>query len=70
MRFEPGDAHVEDQRAGEAGQGGPVEARSGFAGLLVAGDEGDGAGVLAVRQRRCRRTPSPPEPAVTPGTIS
>ena len=49
--LEPGDAHVEDQRSGEPRQRRPVEARAGLAGRLVAGDDADRAGVVAVRQR-------------------
>ena len=45
---EVADAHVEDERAGEAGQGVPVEHRLLLAGILVAGDEGDGGRSIAV----------------------
>ena len=43
--------HVEDQRAGEAGQRGVVEDGVGLGGVFVTGDEGDRRGVLAVSER-------------------
>ena len=42
------DAHVEDERAREACQRLPVQHRLRLVGILVAGDEGDGAGGVAV----------------------
>ena len=48
------DAHVEDERAREARERGPVERRLRLVGILVAGDEGDAAGELAVRDRDAR----------------
>src|SRR5256885_11677944 len=47
--LQPADGHVEHQRPRKAGQGRPVERRAGLARLLVAGDQGDGAGVTTVR---------------------
>ncbi len=48
---QPFDPHVEDERAGEGGEGRPVERRLGLLGILVAGDEGDRGGVVAVGDR-------------------
>ena len=45
------DAHVEDERAGEAGERLPVERALLLLGVLVAGDEGDRGGVVAVGDR-------------------
>ena len=46
------EAHVEDERAGEPGERRPVEPVARAARLVVAGDEGDGRGRLAVRDRQ------------------
>ncbi len=48
---QPFDAHVEDEGAGEGGERLPVERRLGLLGILVAGDEGDRGGVVAVGDR-------------------
>ena len=48
------DAHVEDERAREASERAPIEHRLGLVGVLVAGDEGDAAGQLPVRDRDAR----------------
>ena len=48
---QPFDAHVEDERAGEAASAGQSSAVSALLGILVAGDEGDGGGVVAVGHR-------------------
>ena len=45
---EPRHAHVDDQGAGEAGQGRPVDRGLGLLGVFVAGDERDGRGGVAV----------------------
>ena len=45
------DPHVEDERAGKARERLPVERRLGLLGVLVAGDEGDRGGVVAVGDR-------------------
>src|SRR4029077_5577039 len=45
---QPFDAHVEDERAGEGGECVPVECRLRLLRVLVAGDEGDRGGVVAV----------------------
>ena len=47
----PLDAHVEDEGAGEAGQGFGVECHLPLLGIPVAGDEGDRGGVVAVGDR-------------------
>ena len=47
-------AHVEDERAREAGERGPVDRRVRLVRVLVAGDERDAAGQLAVRDRDAR----------------
>ena len=44
-------AHVEDERAGEARERGPVERGAGLVRVLVPGDEGHAAGELAMRDR-------------------
>ncbi len=44
-------AHVEDERSGEGGERRPVDRRLGLLRVLVAGDEGDGARVVAVGDR-------------------
>ena len=51
---QPFDPHVEDERAGEGGEGVPVESRLGLLRVLVAGDEGDRGGVVAVGDRDAR----------------
>ena len=48
------DAHVEHERAGEAGERVPVERRLGLLGILVAGHERNGRGGVAVRDRNAR----------------
>ena len=45
------DAHVEHERAREAGERLPVERRLGLLRILVAGDEGDRRGVVAMGDR-------------------
>ncbi len=45
------DPHVEHERAGKCGERGPVERGLGLLGILVAGDERDGRGVVAVGDR-------------------
>ncbi len=52
-RGEPGHAHVDDQGAGEPGEGRPVEP-AGASRVIVAGDEGDGRGRFAVRDGDAR----------------
>ena len=47
-------AHVEDERPGEARERLPVERRLGLLRILVAGDEGDRRGGVAVRDRDAR----------------
>jgi hypothetical protein len=48
------DAHVEDERPGEAGERLPVECGLGLVGVLVAGNERDRGGGIAVRDRDAR----------------
>jgi hypothetical protein len=48
---EPAHAHVEDERPRERGERRPVDLRLVLAGILVAGDEGDGRGHAALRHR-------------------
>ncbi len=64
------DAHVEDKGAGEGRKGHPVKRGLGLARILVAGDEGDRGGLLAVGYRDPGVGGGRRLPAVMPGTTS